>query len=293
MLPAPLYTATPVPSRRGLRWGLIAAAGLVGLAAVLGLDWVAGLFDRHWLLGTAGALSLGALFGGIGVWAVGEAAAIARLERATRWRADLDHARGLGDRPALHQRLTELAGELARHDAFAAPIARWRSDGSGRDAPPAEMIRIFEGTVLAPADRAARRAIRAAARDIFGLVAVSPTALTDTALFGARALRLVGAIATAYGHRPGRAATFVLARRVLADAGLLVATDLAGDALIGFLGGRLVDKISVAAGEGMIAAQRMARLGLLAMEHCRPVAFGPDARLGLADLLRAEDHPPR
>lgn len=139
--------------------------------------------------------------------------------------------------------------------------------------------------MLANADKEVLSAARRAVRDAFGLVALSPTGLTDTVLFVSRAMRLSREVAEIYGLRPSTASLALLGRRVLKDAGMVTMADAAGDLVTGFLGGSDAGKLSTLAGEGAIGAQRMARFSLLAIEGCRPVRFHPERRPGVRSLL--------
>ncbi len=148
-----------------------------------------------------------------------------------------------------------------------------------------DALSLFEADMLADADKEALSAARRAVRDAFRLVALSPTGLTDTALFVSRAMRLLREVAEIYGLRPSSASLAHLGRRVLKDAGIVTVADAAGDLASGFIGGSVAGKLSTLAGEVAIGAQRMAKFSLLAIECCRPVRFHPDRRPGVRSLL--------
>ena len=65
---------------------------------------------------------------------------------------------------------------------------------------------------------------------------------------------------------------------------------MVGDIAIGQLGGTILgnvaEKVSATAAESLLAAQRMARLGLLTMSECRPIAFPKGEAPTLVTLLR-------
>jgi putative membrane protein len=60
------------------------------------------------------------------------------------------------------------------------------------------------------------------------------------------------------------------------------AVDLVGGILVQQLGGAVMERLSASAAESAYAAQKMARLGIIAMALCRPVDF----RLGEVPSLR-------
>jgi putative membrane protein len=104
----------------------------------------------------------------------------------------------------------------------------------------------------------------------------------------ARASSLITSIAEAYGHRPGYAATASLIRRVMRDAGVVIAADITGTAVSNVMTevvNKLVAKVAASAGEGMVAGQRMARLGIIAMSVCRPLPFPEDMRPKSRDVV--------
>jgi putative membrane protein len=166
------------------------------------------------------------------------------------------------------------AAILARDPLLGEAVGRYRTalepHHTGRDA-----LELFSRFVLAPADHLAEAAIRRATAQAFAINAISPTALLDTLLFAARAMRLIREIAEIYGQRPGLAGTVHLLRRLVSGAGLVGAVDLVGGVLAQQLGGAVVERLSASAAESAYAAQKMARLGIIAMALCRPVDFRP------------------
>ena len=114
---------------------------------------------------------------------------------------------------------------------------------------------------------------------IFGLAVYLPL------LFAARAMRLIREIAQIYGQRPGLAGTVHLLRRLVGGAGLVGAVDLVGGVLVQQLSGAVVERLSAAAAESAYAAQKMARLGIVAMVLCRPAEFRPGEIPSLRSLV--------
>lgn len=188
----------PPPSGRGLKALAIAGLGLAGMAGVTALWWAISLFEHSLGLGLAGTGFLALAFGGTGYLALHEARAIGRLREVKHLRERFEHTT---DRARLREQLLELARELADAPTLAPGIARWRAR-AGADLPPEDALRTFEAMVLSEADKIAIAAIRRAARDTFGIVAVSPRAAVDIAVFVWRGLKLVREIGEAYGYRP-------------------------------------------------------------------------------------------
>src|SRR5204863_512734 len=112
-----------------------------------------------------------------------------------------------------------------------------------------------EAHLPAPRTQRSRSPLRAATQ-AFAINAISPTALLDTLLFAARALRLIREIAEIYGQRPGLAGTVHLLRRLASGAGMVGAVDLAGGILVQQLGGAVMERLSASAAESAYAAQK-------------------------------------
>jgi putative membrane protein len=137
----------------------------------------------------------------------------------------------------------------------------------------AQQIEILSRTVLPPLDRRAEAHVRTAVLRAFGITAISPTAVTDAAFFLACGVRMVRGIAAAYGHRPTAATTVHLLRRLVLEAGKLGAVDVASASLVQHLGGAVTERLATSAADAVYAAYRMARLGIIVMDLCRPVPF--------------------
>jgi putative membrane protein len=288
--PAPVVLVGTVvaPSRRPwLR--LFLAAGTVLLLGWLGLeayDFVAELFARSPLLGAGFAVvlaltALGAL-GALGR----ELADLRRLERAEELRvagerliASEVHGQAdayLEQLQRLYRGRADLAEPLAR---FELQTSDALNDG--------ERLRLFSRTVLAPLDRQARRLVTRGARDIGALTALSPLGLLDSAIVLWRTLVMLRAIARLYGVRPGLAASIRLLRRTLAHVLAAGVGELLSDAAVETAGASLLSVISSRIGQGAVHGLLAARLGLAAVQICRPLPF-VEGELPSMKQLRAE-----
>jgi putative membrane protein len=272
------------PARAGGRYLALAAAGLVLLLVAFTAQWVATLIEQSPTLGIGAALgSLMVVAGAVG-WSTRELRAIARLNSVESLQSIIARGSPAADPRSTIDALRLLSGRLSRLSAYKPGIEQWMSKNSA-DHPPEEAIRLFETCVLGGPDALALKAVRLAARDAFGLVALSPTPLTDTALFVSRALRLVRQVGEAYGYRPTKLSALLLTRRILQDVSIVTMADFAGDAMAGFLGGKVLEKVSAAAAGGAIAGQRMARFGLLTIDCCRPLAHDPAAKPSIGSVI--------
>ena len=140
----------------------------------------------------------------------------------------------------------------------------------------AQQVEILSRTVMRVLDHRAEAHVRNAVLRAFGITAISPTALSDAAFFLAVGVRMVRGIAASYGHRPTAATTVHLLRRLVLEAGKLGAVDIASASLVQHLGGAVTERIATSAADAVYASYRMARLGIIVMDLCRPIPFQPD-----------------
>ena len=276
-LPAPRTRRSGSPIRVAATGLGILIVGLIGIDLVRFID---GAFVHGTGLGIVAAAAVAAGCGGAAYWLVAELRGLWRLRSTERLRSLIPFALA----EELKAEIDASAAVLAADPQLGEPVARYRAvrepHHSGHDA-----LELFSRFVLAPADRLAEAAIRRAATQAFAINAVSPSALLDTLLFAARALRLIREIAEIYGQRPGLTGTVHLLRRLVSGAGLVGAVDVVGGVIAQQLGGAVLEHVSASAAESAYAAQKMARLGLVAMALCRPIEFRPGEAPSLPGLV--------
>ena len=284
-LPAiPEPSVTPPLARGFLSPLAVAMTGLgilaVGIVGIDLLQFVDGAFAHGTGVGVSATVAVAAGVGGALYWLTAELRGLWRLRSAERLRRLIPSALA-GE---LKQEIDAAATILARDPLLAAAVGNYRAvlepHHTGRDA-----LDLFSRFVLAPADQLAQAAIRRAAAQAFAINAISPTVLLDTFLFAARAMRLIREIAEIYGQRPGLAGTVHLLRRLASGAGLVGAVDIVGGVIAQQLGGAVLERLSASAAESAYAAQKMARLGLIATASCRPVEFRAGEAPSLSGLV--------
>ncbi|MBE3639660.1 YcjF family protein [Mangrovicoccus algicola] len=148
------------------------------------------------------------------------------------------------------------------------------------------VLGVAERALVAPLDARALREVEAAARQVATVTALVPLALADliTALYAN--LRMIRKIAEIYGGRAGMLGAWRLTRGVLTH---LVATGAlaVGDDLIGSVaGGGLVSKVSRRFGEGVVNGALTARVGVAAIEVCRPLPYLTQPRPSVSRLVQ-------
>jgi putative membrane protein len=286
----PAAEATPAPvkaKRRGPWLGLLAAAlgGLASLAIGLAIDsLVRDLFARNDWLGWL-ALALVALAGlALLVLLVREIAALLRLRRINAIHARAVTAADGDDREAALSVLDEIEQLYKRRPETArgrAALSGHRKEIiDGRD-----LIALAESELLLPLDANAHRMVMNAAKRVALVTAISPRALVDLLFVGAQVLRLIRGLATLYGGRPGTIGFFRLARATLTH--LAVTGGMAaGDSLVQqVLGTGIAARLSARLGEGVVNGLLTARVGIAAIEVCRPLPFINGSPPRLVDVM--------
>lgn len=265
-------------------WGLLVS--LVGFfVGVAAWDFVIGLLDRSPVLGWI-AVVLTSLFCLVLLLiAQREMAAFARLRRVDRIQAGA--AEALADHNLTRAR--EVTGQITalyrnRDDTRWGRDAFAQKQGDILDAD--GLLAHAETTILAPLDARARAEVEAAARQVATVTAIVPLALADVFTALTANMRMIRRIAEIYEGRAGTLGTWRLTRQVLSH---LVATGAVavGDDLIGSVaGGGVLSKVSRRFGEGVINGALTARVGVAAMEVCRPLAFTSARKPSVTSLVK-------
>lgn len=252
-------------------WRLLVAL-LTFLVSVAAWSFVDDLLARSAVLGSV-ALALFVLFVLVCLAiVVREWAAISRLARLDKLHDaaaealstnDVGKAQGVVDRM-----LALYAGRPDLRWGHEALRAR-RAEAVDADA----LLEAAEAELLPGLDAAARREIEAAARQVAAVTALVPIAFADVIAALTANLRMIRRIAEIYGGRSGVLGGWRLTKTVMQH---LVATGAVavGDDLIGSVaGGGLLSKVSRRFGEGVINGALTARVGIAAVEVCRPLPF--------------------
>lgn len=264
-------------------WGLLAAL-LVAMLATAAWQFVTTLLERSEPLAWGALILLGAFVIVCLGLALREAAGFARLRRIDRMRGALIRAR-TGPKDAAERAARDLVRIYK-----ARPDMRWAraafEDGMPDLFDADAVLDHTERAILAPIDAAAQREIEAAARQVAGITALVPVALADVAAATLVNLRLIRQIGALYGGRTGFLGAIRLLRAVLTHLVATGAIAIGDDLLEPLLGGGLVGKVSRRFGEGLVNGALTARVGIAAMEVCRPMPFTATARPSLRDTVR-------
>ncbi|MFS4582258.1 YcjF family protein [Phaeobacter sp. C3_T13_0] len=274
--------ATRRPSRLA-RWFWATVIALIGaVVSVAAWDFTTGLIVRLPLLGwavTVGfavALLLALLMG------LRELAALSRLRRVESLRDTQpsltpDHAGGqpansTSDLKAANRYVEGLERFYKGRKDLTWGLARLqdrKSEIMDADA----LLQLAEVELLAPLDARALRVVEGSARQVATVTALVPLALADVATALVTSLRMIRRIADIYGGRAGFFSSWRLTRAVLAHLVTTGAVAVGDDLLEPVLGGSILSKLSRRFGEGLVNGALSARVGIAAMEVCRPMTF--------------------
>jgi len=212
-----------------------------------------------------------------------ELAGLMRLKRLARLRLEADAAAEADDQAGARAVASALIALYAGRPETAQGRRRLAGH-AGEIIDGTDLMRLAERDLVAPLDIRVRALISASARRVSVVTAVSPRAAIDLLFVLWEALRLVRAIAALYGGRPGTIGLARLSRAVLAHLAV-TGTMAAGDTLIQqIVGHGLAGRLSARLGEGIVNGLMTARIGLAAMDVCRPLPFLASPRPRLKDL---------
>ncbi|TNF59903.1 MAG: TIGR01620 family protein, partial [Rhodobacteraceae bacterium] len=255
------------------------------VVSVAAWDFVMDLVARAPLLGWAVTGLIAALLLVMAAIALREAAAFGRLSR-------LDDLRQAGDTARMNHDLEAARGVVARLLRLygGREDTRWgrdrlaerRGDAFDADA----LLDLAEAELLAPLDAQAAREVEAAARQVAMVTALVPLALADVAAALTANLRMIRRVAEIYGGRSGFLGSWRLTRAVMTHMVATGAVAVGDDMLEPLLGGSILGKLSRRFGEGLVNGALTARVGVAAMEVCRPLPFSPRRRPSVRGMVK-------
>lgn len=274
------------PRSRLARWIWTMATALTGfIVSLAAYDYITTLLARSPVLGGIALALMILLVLVLALATLRELAAFARLRRIDRIQEGAKTALADGDLAAARAVTAQLTRLYSGRDD-----TKWGRDRLAeysRDVLDADtLLAAVETDLLAPIDRAAEKEVEAAARQVATVTAIVPLALADVLTALTANLRMIRRIAELYGGRSGTFGSWRLTRTVLTH---LVATGAVavGDDLIGSVaGGGVLSKVSRRFGEGVVNGALTARVGVAAIDVCRPVPFAASKRPSVTALVK-------
>lgn len=286
--PRAMQGVAALTARRGSRigrWFWSALLALLGaVLSIAAWDYATALIARSPVLGYGVTALIAVVL--LALIAVGlrELAGFSRLRRMDRLHRAAEKALSDNDTEAARAVVDQLDTLYRGRESL-----RWgrenlsRRRGDQVDA--AGLLNLAETELMTPLDAEASRAVEAASRQVAVVTALVPLALADVIAALTANLRMIRQVAEIYGGRSGTLGSWRLIRAVMTH---LVATGAVavGDDMLGSLaGGGLLSKLSRRFGEGVVNGALTARVGVAAIEVCRPLPFSETRRPSVSGLV--------
>lgn len=252
--------------------------------SVAAWDFATALLARSPVLGWAAVVLLTLAVLAAAMLAFREWAAFARLARLDSFRTHAEAAHATADMKLAGRvvdNLTRLYAARADTAWGRARLTEQRAEVMDADA----LLALTESTLLAPLDARARAEVEAAAARVAAVTALVPIALADVAAALYSNLRMIRRIAEIYGGRSGSFGSLGLLRRVFSSLLATGALALTDDLIGSVAGGGILSKLSRRFGEGVVNAALTARIGIAAIEMCRPLPFRAEPRPAVSSLV--------
>ena len=252
-------------------WSLLGSFLLFALS-VAAWEWVTSLLERSPLLGgIATALLFGLILVALAI-AGREALAIRRLARIDEVQREAAGALATGSLAQARGVVEHLQRIYAGRDGLrwnAARLTERMGDVFDADG----LLRMAEAELLGPLDAAALREVAGAARQVATVTAVVPLPLADVAAALGANLRMIRRVAEVYGGRSGTLGSWRLVKGVMTHLVATGAVAVGDDLIHGVAGGTVLSRLSRRFGEGVVNGALTARVGIAAIEVCRPLPF--------------------
>ncbi len=247
-------------------------------------EFVTSLLARNAILGWVAFVLVAVAVLAALILALREWAAFARMARIDSFRERAVIARGDADLPEARR----IVAALTRLYAARADTAWGRSRLAEREADVMDadaLLALAERELLATLDAEARLAVEGAARQVATVTALVPLALADVAAALFANLRMIRQIAQIYGGRSGSFGSWRLLRRVFSSLVATGAVALTDDLISSVAGGGVLSKVSRRFGEGVVNGALTARVGVAAIDLCRPLPFVALERPSVSSLV--------
>ncbi|RYH10360.1 YcjF family protein [Tropicimonas sp. IMCC6043] len=274
---------------RGARIGRFfwsAFGGFVTFAAtVAAWDFVTSMFARNSFLGFLALGLLGAVLLAVLLFVLREAAGYFRLSRLDRIHRDAVAATATAELAAARNVVDRLESLYSARKELELPRGRVAAR-AGEQFDADALLGLAEAELMAPLDAAARAEVERAARQVATVTAIVPLALADVATAALSTMRMIRRIGEIYGGRAGTLGSLRLTRAVLTHLVATGAVAVGDDMIQSVAGGGLLSRLSRRFGEGVVNGALTARVGVAAIEVCRPLPFVRLARPSVSRIVK-------
>ena len=269
------------PTSGWLRWGAagVGVLSLVEAGHFLYQQWL----ESYWW-GSAWSAAIGCLLvgGGVALWR--EYRVLRRLRGNLQSREQAEILRKDGQHGNAQAFCRQLANELQLHNLpgyqqWLAHIESHHGDS--------EVLALFSQFVLRPLDDKALQLVLKSSSQTALLVAASPLALADMVLVLWRNLKMLRDIAGIYQIPLSYWGQIRLIRQIVQNMVFAGATELVTELGTDWFSTELTSKLSAKLAQGLGSGVLSARLGVNAIQTCRPLLMLPDEKPKLSQIRKA------
>lgn len=149
-----------------------------------------------------------------------------------------------------------------------------------------EVCALFSNHVMKDIDQQASRIVTQRSQETALMVMISQIALLDAVLTLWRNVRMIRDVATLYGGRPSFFGSISLIVNVLQNLIYAGASEVVADGVAEIVGGSVLSVMSAQVAQGLGSGVLTARLGLHAIQICRPLPFTEEEKPRLKDIRK-------
>ena len=152
-----------------------------------------------------------------------------------------------------------------------------------------DRIRLAEISLMSPLDAEAKQIIAGTAKRVSVITALNPSAVLDILFVGYQVISMLRKLMGLYGGKPAFFAALKLVRMVATHLAVTGGLAVSDTILQQFLGKGLAGTLSRKVGEGTVNGIMATRIGIAAIDLCRPLPFSscerPNLKAFLGELL--------
>ncbi len=148
------------------------------------------------------------------------------------------------------------------------------------------VMELTEVALLKPLDQRAEKLIQSAAHQVAVSTALSKIPMLDMLIVFFINWRLIRSLCKLYGMRPSNLGLWKLFVHIVSHLMVTGGIALSEDVISSILGHNLTAKLSSRLGEGMINGMLTCRIGLKALDFCRPLAYQYQTKPSLKNIVQ-------
>lgn len=268
------------PISRWFRWG---GTGVLALSLLEFGDFIYQRYSENIWLGGAWLAASGIVLLGVSSILWRELSVLRRLRSSQQYRQQAEMLRAENQ----HGNAVAFCRELARQNHLhnLPGYQHWLEHVEAHH-DDSEVLALFSQFVLHPLDEKALQIVMASSSQTALLVAASPLALLDILLVLWRNLKMLRDVASVYQIRPGYFGQIRLIRQILQNMIFAGATELVTELGTDWFSSELTSKLSAKLAQGLGSGLMSARLGINAIQLCRPVALLSREKPKLSQIRR-------